>query len=240
MITLLADPASFDRSEVRVEGEGYRHLFRARRVEAGARLRVVDGRGRARWGEVARVDRSSALVALGEPAPANEPAFRLELLVPTCRPERASWLVEKATEVGVSAVRFLHMARAPRDFGAGTLERLRRVAAAAVEQCHRALVPEITGPHDWGEVEALTASCGDCRWFLDPGPAGAAGWGRGTGPAGALIVGPEGGLDPGERRELLAAGWRPVGLGERILRLETAAVVGSAMVLLAPVSPDGV
>lgn len=233
MITLLADPAAFDRSEIRVEGEAYRHLFRARRVETGARLRVVDGRGRARWGEVARVDRSSAVVELREPAPANEPAFRLELLVPTCRPERASWLVEKATEVGVCAVRFLSTARAPRDFGSGTLERLRRVAAAAVEQCHRALLPDITGPHSWGEVASLAASCGSLRWFLDPGPAGAD-WGETAGGSGALLVGPEGGLDAGERRELLEAGWRPVGLGERILRIETAALVGAAMVLLRP------
>jgi 16S rRNA (uracil1498-N3)-methyltransferase len=238
LITLLADPASFDRPEIRVEGEAYRHLFRARRVETGARMRVVDGRGRARWGEVARVDRSSAAVELREPAPTNEPAFRLELLVPTCRPERASWLVEKATEVGVCAVRFLNTARAPRDFGAGTLERLRRVAAAAVEQCHRALLPDVTGPHSWQEVGTLTASCGDCRWFLDPGPAGS-GWGEVSGASGALILGPEGGLDPHEREELQRTGWRPVRLGERILRLETAALVGAAMILLSPVSPDG-
>jgi 16S rRNA (uracil1498-N3)-methyltransferase len=231
MITLLADPACFDQSDLRVEGEAYRHLFRARRVEAGTRLRVVDGRGRARWGEVARVDRSSALVALGEPAPTNEPVFHLELLVPTCRPERASWLVEKAAETGVCAVRFLSMARAPRDFGPGTLDRLRRVAAAAVEQCHRALSPEISGPHDWREVASLTASCGEHRWFLDPG-SGGSGWGRAARGTGALVIGPEGGLDPGERRELLEGGWRPVGLGERILRLETAAVVGAAMILL--------
>src|SRR5215510_9030142 len=107
MITLLVDASSFDAPEARIEGDSYRHLFRARRVEAGTELRIVDGRGRARWGRVARVDRTSATVALGEAAPDREPAFRLELLVPTCRPERASWLVEKATEVGVFAVRFL-------------------------------------------------------------------------------------------------------------------------------------
>ena len=44
--------------------------------------------------------------------------------------------------------------------------------------------------------------------------------------------GPEGGLDSAERRQLLTAGWRPVGLGERTLRLETAAVVGAAFLLL--------
>ena len=128
-------------------------------------MRVVDGRGRARWGKVARVDRTSATVTLGDPAPDNEPAFRLALLVPTCRPEAAAWLVEKGTEVGVSAIHFLNIARAPRDFGAGTLDRLRRVAAAAVEQCHRSRLPEITGPHAWKEAVRLAGA--GLRWFLD-------------------------------------------------------------------------
>ena len=255
MITLLVDASSFDAPQVRIEGDSYRHLFRARRVEAGAELRIVDGLGRARWGQVARVDRTSATVALGEAAPDREPAFRLELLVPTCRPERASWLVEKSTEVGVLAVRFLTMDRAPRELGSGALERLRRVAAAAVEQCHRSRLPEITGPHAWSEIGRLTGGAAQ-RWFLDPEgepfswPVGAALCGRPGDspekeqqgghigpplqdfPQGALLVGPEGGLAPEERRGLLAAGWHPVGLGERVLRLETAAVVGAALILL--------
>ena len=233
-ITLLVDPAAFGAPEIKIEGDAYRHLFRARRVEAGTEMRVVDGRGRARWGKVARVDRTSASVTLGEPAPDNEPAFRLSLLVPTCRPEAASWLVEKGTEVGVSSIHFLNMARAPRDFGAGTLDRLRRVAAAAVEQCQRSRLPEITGPHAWREAARLAGT--GPRWFLDTEAEGGH-----AGPplhpadtAGALLVGPEGGLAPEERQELLASGWHPLGLGERILRLETAAVVGAALLLLFP------
>lgn len=227
MITLVTE--ALESGEVTVEGEAYRHLFRARRVPVGAAVRVVDGRGHAWWGEVARVDRSSARVVLGEPAPTHEPAFRLDLLVPTFRPERASWLVEKATEFGVSAIRFLNTARAPRTFGDGTIERMRRVAVAAVEQCHRSLVPGITGPHEWTEIGSLTASA-EGRWFLDPQGAPDA-WGA-LGDGGALLVGPEGGWTPEERGQVLAAGWRPVGLGPRILRIESAALAGVAMLLL--------
>jgi 16S rRNA (uracil1498-N3)-methyltransferase len=230
MITLLIDPAGFDLPSTRVEGEPYQHLFRARRVAAGERMRVVDGRGRARWGTVERVDRTSATVVLGEPAPDREPALRLELIVPTCRPERASWLVEKGTELGVFAFRVANMARAPRELGTITFDRLRRVAAAAVEQCHRSRLPEITGPHAWSEVVGLAGP--ESRWFLDTEAAGDPAFDAGAAHSGALLIGPEGGLDPAERRELLTAGWRPVGLGERTLRLETAAVVGAAFLLL--------
>ncbi len=150
-----------------VEGEAYRHLFRARRIAVGERLRVVDGEGRARWGEVIQVGRTAALVELAEPAAPNEPCLRLEILVATLRPERASWLVEKATELGASAVRFLNTERGPRSFGPGTADRLRRVAIAAVEQCHRSRCPEVTGPHPFAEVATLT-SAADQRWLLDP------------------------------------------------------------------------
>jgi 16S rRNA (uracil1498-N3)-methyltransferase len=229
LITLLASPEEVEGGEVRVEGDAYRHLFRARRVEAGVTLRVVDGRGRARWGEVTRVDRSSAQVKLAGPAASNESAWRLELLVATLRPEPASWVVEKATEVGVAAVRFLNTARAPRTFGEGTAARLARVAAAAVEQCHRSVLPEVTGPHAWSELTRLAAAS-ERRWFLDTA-AEVAGWGD-RGASGALLVGPEGGWSPEERQDLAAAGWRPVGLGERTLRAETAAVVGAGMLVL--------
>ncbi|HEX4499324.1 MAG TPA: RsmE family RNA methyltransferase [Thermoanaerobaculia bacterium] len=262
MITLLVEPATFDHSSVRVEGEPYQHLFRARRVAVGEEMRIVDGRGRARWGKVERVDRTTATVALGEPAPDHEPAFRLELLVPTCRPERASWLVEKATELGVIAIRFTNMARAPRELGTMTFDRLRRVAVAAVEQCHRSRLPEITGPHAWSQAVGLAGP--EVRWFLDtestddpelsvgaalrgrpgelsveaalrgrPGEQGAhIGAPLHDAKSGALLVGPEGGLDPAERRELQLAGWRPAGLGDRTLRLETAAIVGAAFLVL--------
>jgi 16S rRNA (uracil1498-N3)-methyltransferase len=249
MITLLVEPATFDHPTARVEGETYQHLFRARRVAVGEEMRVVDGRGRARWGRVERVDRTTATVTLGEPAPDHEPAFQLELLVPTCRPERASWMVEKATELGVTAIRFTNMARAPRELGAITFDRLRRVAVAALEQCHRSRLPEITGPHAWSQAVGLAGP--EVRWFLDteatgdpefsvgaalrgrPGEQGAhIGAPLQDARAGALLVGPEGGLDPAERRELQLAGWRPAGLGDRTLRLETAAIVGAAFLLL--------
>jgi 16S rRNA (uracil1498-N3)-methyltransferase len=237
MITLLADPERLAGATLTVSGEPYRHLFRARRVAAGERLRVVDGEGRARFGEVAAVGKAAATVTLGEPAPDLEPAVRVELLVTTLKPERAAWLVEKATEVGVFAIRFLHSARAPRTFGDGTVERLRRVAAAAVEQCGRARLPPITGTHTWEEIETLTAGLADRRVLDTLEARDASGTPLGdpevSGPL-ALLVGPEGGFTEEERDWLRRLGWRPMSLGARVLRSETAAVVGVARFVTFP------
>ncbi|HEV3455129.1 MAG TPA: RsmE family RNA methyltransferase, partial [Thermoanaerobaculia bacterium] len=168
-----------------------------------------------------------------EPAAANEPRLRLELLVATLRPERASWLVEKATEIGAGAVRFLNTERGPRSFGAGTAERLRRVAAAAVEQCHRALCPEVTGPHPFAEVAALAAGA-TRRWLLDPAATGRGFANQAPQPDGSsesLLVGPEGGWSPAEIESLEAGGWQRVSLGPRVLRIETAALAGATLLL---------
>jgi len=235
VITLLRPSADLDRAEIEVEGDAYRHLFRARRVAAGERVRLVDGAGRARWGELAAVGRSSATVRVGGEAPARVPEVRVHLLVGAPRKERASWLVEKATELGVAAVRLLDTERTPREFGAGTLRRLERVAAAALEQSHGGRLPELSGTHPWSEVPALLAAAGDgaARWVLDPQGAEAAGCDLAPGPGGAaaLLVGPEGGWTDGERADLARWGCRAAALGPTTLRVETAALAGAALLL---------
>lgn len=236
MITVLVEPGDFERGEARIEGDAYRHLFRARRLPSGSRLRAVDGRGGARWAEVAEVDRRSARLTLGEGAPSHEPSVRLELLVGAPRRERASWVVEKATELGVAAVRFVACERSPRDYGPGTLDRFRRVATAALEQCHGSRLPEISGVHGWEELEDLLAASGR-RWFLDLDPGARPLAEAAAEPGGArtahavLLVGPEGGWTDTERHRLAALGCTGAHLGDRVLRVETAAIVGAAHLL---------
>lgn len=232
MITHLIADESFHADEALIEDESYRHLFRARRLAAGDRIRVVDGDGRARWAEIVRVERRRAVLALGEAAPANEPPYELTLLTAALRPERASWLVEKATEIGVAAIRFIGSERSPRRYGAATVERWRRVAAAAVEQCHRSRRPEVSGVHDWSELPELLGGSEE-RFLLDlEAPPGAGRRSRDA-TSGAVLVGPEGGWSDRERAELERLGAAPVTLGPRVLRVETAGVVAAARLLLA-------
>jgi 16S rRNA (uracil1498-N3)-methyltransferase len=164
--TLLVDAERLRADRVEVRHAEHRHLFRARRLGPGDRLRVVDGEGAARWGEVEAVARHAATVTLLGPAPANEPVLRLDLLVAAPRPQRAAWLVEKATEIGVGRIGFLASSRSPRRYGPATLERLTRVARAALEQSQRSHLPKITGPHEWQALDSLVTA--EERWLLDP------------------------------------------------------------------------
>ena len=211
-----------------IEGDTYRHLCRARRAEIGDRVRLTDGRGRARWSQVEAIDRKRARLRCGEEAPTREPARAVELWVGPLRSSRASWLVEKATELGVHAIRFFASENTARSYGPAGLARLERVAAAAVAQCHRAWCPPITGVHPWNAVLALGPGI-----LLDPEAAPVSSVTPFTAPGQpvVILVGPEGGWSAAERRQLAAAGHVGLGLGQRVLRVETAALVGIVLVL---------
>lgn len=209
-----------------LEGDGYRHLFRARRLARGAELRLVDGSGRARAGVVEAVERRRATIRLGDPMDSHEPAYRLRLVVAALRPERASWLVEKATELGVVGIHFISSQRTPRDYGEGLKQRLSRVARAAVEQCHRALLPEITGVDPWQSLDGLLQlEAAAERLFLDPRGASIP---AAEGSRAVAVIGPEGGWSDAEIDDLKALGCRGWALGQRILRVETAALAVAA------------
>jgi 16S rRNA (uracil1498-N3)-methyltransferase len=228
--TVLVAPHQLDGDELVIAGDAYRHLFRAARAASGDPVRAVDGRGRARAGEVTSVERRRAVVRLGGSAPSREPRLRVELLVATPRPSRASWLVEKGTELGVRGFRFVDCERGQRELDRAALERLGRVAAAAVEQCGRSWLPEVTAV---GDIErALGEVAGAAVLLLDP--AAEAPPTLPPDPAGrvAVVVGPEGGFTAAERASAESLGATAMRLVPSVLRVETAALAAAAWVLV--------
>lgn len=238
MTTIVVTPIEFDGSEIELHGDPYHHLFRVKRLKAGESVRVVDGEGRARRGVVARVDRARGVIALGSAEPSREPRTRVELLVAPPEPNRSAWMVEKATEVGVTAIHFVATDRAARDertFGAQQLARLHRVAVSAVQQCGRSLVPEVSGIHALRDALDLLRKEPDSILVLEPGarPASEV---LSTRPAGArlsVLIGPEGGWSEAEHELFRDEGYLLGSLGERVLRIETAAVVATALAVAA-------
>lgn len=238
--TVVVSPRALAGERVELSGDSFRHLFRSRRLGAGAPLRLVDGSGAARWAEVVSVGRRSAVVAVGEKAPSNEASIAVELWVGVPRPRRAAWLVEKSTEVGVASIRWLDSRNSGREVPEAALERHRRIAVAAVEQSGRSVVPEISGLHSWSDLVSVL----DARptFALDRRGEARARIARPRRGAVRLVVGPEGGLSGEELAELERHDVSRLALGERVLRIETAAVAGAAVVLWAAASssPDEV
>jgi 16S rRNA (uracil1498-N3)-methyltransferase len=153
-------------------------------------------------------------------SPQRELAHHVEAAVPLPKGDRAQFLLEKLTELGVMRFVPLQTARSvvhPRET---KLEKLERYVIEASKQCGRNRLLQV-GP--------LTAWADYCRRPDLPvlrllGDRHGAAW---PGPAGGDVVfavGPEGGLTDEEVAMATTAGWRLVGLGPRTLRVETAAL----------------
>ena len=205
-----------------------RHLLRVLRLRPGARLRVFDGAGREHEAELL----AAARVRLGAPVrPLPESPLAVTLIQGVCRGERMDLVVQKAVELGAARILPVLTARSvPRLDGARARRRQahwQAVAAAAAEQCGRAVVPEVTPPRPLAAVladPALPAA----RCLLDPAAAEGPRALAPPGAAAALLVGPEGGLTDGERAAAAAHGFRGLRLGPRILRTETAGLAALA------------
>jgi 16S rRNA (uracil1498-N3)-methyltransferase len=210
-----------------------RHLTRVLRLGPGAPLRLFDGRGREHDARLEGGGQKAAKASvLAARTPAPESPLPLLLLQGVGRGERMDFAVQKATELGVTAVWPVLTARSvvrlDGDRAARRQAHWRSVAVGACEQCGRAVVPEIGAPG--GLAGALAAvPRGYDRLLPDPGAAHAlTALPRPEGGL-AILIGPEGGLDEAERREAAAAGFRTVRLGPRILRTETAALAAVAI-----------
>lgn len=215
-----------------LEGEAAAHLGRVLRVRAGEAVTLFDGSGPEFAGEVLSVTRRSVELAVGtERKVARESALELVLLQGVCRNERMDWVVRKATELGVTAIHpilaersvvKLDSARIP-----GRVEHWRAIAISACEQCGRNVLPDFFPPLP--VAAALAAHRGATGVLLDPEAPGGPESLRAPDGALCLLVGPEGGLDERERSAARAAGYTGIRMGPRILRTETAALTGLAL-----------
>ncbi len=219
-----------------------RHLLRVLRLKAGARLTVFDGRGR-ECEATLEAGGAVAVVRLGTVlARQAESPLRIVLAQGISRGERMDYTLQKAVELGVARLLPLFTRRCQVKLSgirlARRLEHWRGVIRHACEQCGRNVLPELDPPRPLADApwdlggEMPGASTGQpedvMQLLLDAdGDTGLGSLPRPAGPI-VLVAGPEGGLDPQERRLLQDRGFRSLRLGPRILRTETAAVAALA------------
>jgi 16S rRNA (uracil1498-N3)-methyltransferase len=181
-------------------------------------------------GPIVRLGRRNALIEVDRVAEARPPAA-IHLLVPVADRDRMLWLAEKAAELNVASWRpvLWHRSRSvsPRGDGPTFRNKVRTRMIAAMLQSRSAWLPEIF-PEATPE-RAIAAAPAETRFVLEAG-GGPLGMGRIATPA-VIAVGPEGGFEAAELEQLEAANFRPVGIGQSVLRFETAAVAGVAIVL---------
>jgi 16S rRNA (uracil1498-N3)-methyltransferase len=215
------DPAAPD--EARVDGAAVKHL-RALRLGPGSEVVAIVGPGSERRASVVALGRGGATLRLGERLPDSgaDPRAPLVLAIALADLARIDLVIEKATELGATAVwPFLAERSQVRHVAPSRRERWSRIARAACEQCGRTVPPEIDPPLSLEELCARIER--RAAVLLQPGsPQTAAPPADEEGRV--VIVGPEGGLTGAEVERLRRRGARLSSLGPRVLRFETAAI----------------
>lgn len=222
---------------IAVAGDEAVHALRALRLKIDDAVVLFDGQGREVQGRIHAVSRAAFEVEVSGPVRKRSPRrLRLILAVATPKGQRADWLVEKCSELGVEALVPLETARGPVVPGRGKHARWQRKAQEAAKQAGHAHIMRIEPPRVL--TEALDHLAADTLiLYGDPGPhrprlidvLSETSVRHGEFTHIAMFIGPEGGFVPREREALEQRGGRGVCLGDAVLRIETAAVAAASV-----------
>lgn len=224
----LPDHDSFD-----LPPEAAHHASRVLRLREGDRVELFDGMGNERRGVIAEL--SGKRVTVGELAATDaerESPLRTVLAQALSSSEKMDWVIQKATELGVTEIQPLDtersVARLTAERAAKRMEHWRQVAISACEQCGRNVLPEIHAPLDimaWlrqvqgaPETKLILLPQGAASLHAQPKPQAGV----------VLLIGAEGGFTTAESETAIHCGFAPVRMGARVLRTETAAIAGLA------------
>lgn len=208
------------------------------RLRPGAEVIALDGTGmeyRVRLTEVASDSCSGEIIT--QAASEAEPLTKLTLLLCLTQREKFEWILQKCTEIGVSVfvpvISSRSLVQSPREIE-GKLERWQRILSEAGEQSHRGIVPDLRPVLRFEEairLPELRESCCLIPWEEEKGVGLRTTLLEKPSTEVALLIGPEGGFSEAEVVSAKSAGFIPVTLGPRILRMETAAMAAAALVL---------
>jgi 16S rRNA (uracil1498-N3)-methyltransferase len=214
--------------EYHLSGAEAHHLSTVRRFTFGDRVTLFNGDGNEYAAEIIAVSKKSvALDILSVSAVDRELPFPLVIASTLPKGDRADFLIEKLTELGVTSFVPLVTARSVVVPKTSAVEKFTRMVIEASKQCGRNRLLAIHAPRRWSEFLDLT----EPGILLHPGGE-TAGLTATMGVSKTIAVGPEGGFSEEEVGQAIAAGWRPAHLGSRVLRVETAAVAAAALIVL--------
>ena len=231
-----------DLAEVTLSGQEAHHLLHVVRLKAGEQVVVFDGQGHEADAVIETTSRREAQLRVGNRRAYRPGEMRITLATAAPKGDRLRWLVEKATELGVTCWQPLLTERSvvqPKESRQG---RMRQWVIEASRQCRRPFLMEIAPPV--GLEDCLNEEFDGRVLLADPtgveigtvlplrgnglpetGPAReTAARGESTGPHVKVLIGPEGGFSADEVALARDRGAEIVRLGENILRIETAAV----------------
>ena len=238
MHRFFVNPSQIDGKKILIQGEDFHHLTHVLRVDFGEKFEICDGQGMDYLCEIDHIDKEmlTCKVMLKEESKGEDgPLITLYQGLP--KGTKMDEIIQKGVEVGISSfVPYLaHRSVTKID---GKVEkkigRWEKIAYGAAKQAKRGMIPSVEVPIN---LKALVESIKEydvflvayeneneqtLRLALDGIKA------KGTRLNIGILIGPEGGLTLEEIEALKGNGGKIIGLGHRILRTETAALVLAA------------
>ncbi len=214
--------------------EAVAHHVQVRRLGPGELITLFNGSGGEYSASIERVEKKRVDVQVKVfSAREAEPSHSLVLAQGLPEGTKMDWILEKAVELGATAIQPLMCSRSvvrlSDERAAKKMSHWQGILAAAAEQCGRNRLPHLAGPLPFGSWIAQQDL--HRRILLSPrGGQSLSEWARHH-PAQAvtLVVGPEGGLSPAEEDAAIASGALCLTLGSRVLRTETAGMTAMAV-----------
>lgn len=223
---LVAEGGLAEEAEITLDPGEARHLTNVLRRRPGDAVVLADGAGRVGAGRIVKVSRSEVVVAVTGVETLARRERGIGLALGVLHTQAMDWAVQKAVEVG--AERFVPLVCDRSQGGSararGRVEHWQRIADQALKQCRRPWRMPVTAPMDFDECVGGGLEPG---WVAEADGADLDDVDLARGRD--LLVGPEGGWTLAEAAALAAAGWPQLTLGPHVLRAETAAVVGVAL-----------
>jgi 16S rRNA (uracil1498-N3)-methyltransferase len=221
------------RGSAELTGDEAEHLVRVLRAEVGQVYELSDN-NILYLAEVETARKSLVSFKVLEELPLPPPEAEIVLLAALIKFDRFEWLVEKATELGVTEIRPFEATRSERGLLQASPKRMLRwhkIAHESSQQARRARLPIIA---EAVTFRAATEMQAGLKLMLDE-DSDAAIWKcfpqtRSATDRIALLLGPEGGFTLEDRATAHANGWRSCSLGGTVLRAETAAAAGISVV----------
>ncbi len=220
------------KTKLELEAEAAHHLTKVLRMQVGRELILFNNTG---WEYSARIEaiskKSCCLEIISSEQIDRESPLQTELAIGISRGERFDWVLQKATELGISRIVPLFTERTEVKLSGERLQKRfgqwQRILISACEQCQRNQLPELAQACSLGEYlkhspAALKLvlhhrSQQQLAAYVAPDSV-------------ALLIGPEGGLSEDEIGAAERQGFHPLTLGPRVFRTETAPVAALAVI----------
>lgn len=234
---LFIEPERLTSDRAVLTGSAYHHLCHVLRFKPGDELIVFDGAGRECFGVLELYQGETAVVRiLGDSVTSAESALDMTIAPCLAKGKKIDLIVEKAVELGADRICCIHstysVGRLDAVQAMDRVERWRRIAKAAAEQSGRTLIPVVERIRTFEEFVSNKPADALGLMFTagaDPDPPATLRQRYPNTTRVIAVIGPEGGFTREEIEFARRHGFIDVGLGPRVLRCETAAIVAAAV-----------